>query len=140
MDNELRYPLTDLTAGSMLRVCDGKGRAIVVFEGQVWITQDDDQRDFVLGRGESFSVEHQGLTLVEALRDSKLLLVDAQPGVAPAPDSYALYRQARELRAAVLAAMVRRGVLAMRRAAAGLVARALAVRPVPTLTVCTAGR
>ena len=51
MDNELRYPLTDLTAGSMLRVCDGKGRAIVVFEGQVWITQDADQRDFVLGRG-----------------------------------------------------------------------------------------
>jgi len=140
MDNELRYPLTDLTAGSMLRVCDGKGRAIVVFEGQVWITQDADQRDFVLGRGESFSVDHQGLTLVEALRDSKLLLVDAQPDAAPAPDSYALYRQARELRAAVLAAMVRRGVLALRSAAAGLVGRALAARPAPKLTVCTAGR
>lgn len=140
MDNELRHPLTDLKSGSMLPVCDGKGRAIVVFEGQVWITQDGDQRDFVLGGGESFSVDHQGLTLVEALRDSKLLLVDAQPGAAPTPDSHALYRQARELRAAVLAAMVRRGVLAMRSAAAGLFARALAARPVPTLTACTAGR
>jgi hypothetical protein len=138
MDNELRYPLTDLTAGSMLRLCDGKGRAIVVFEGQVWITQDADQRDFVLGRGESFSVDHQGLTLVEALRDSKLLLVDAQPDAAP--DSYALYRQARELRAAVLAAMVRRGVLALRSTAARLVARALAARPAPTPTLCTAAR
>ena len=42
MNNELRHPLTDLTAGSLLRLRDGEGRAVVVFGGQVWITLEDD--------------------------------------------------------------------------------------------------
>jgi hypothetical protein len=131
MDNELRHPLTDLTAGSMLRVCDGEGRAIVVFEGQVWITQDNDQRDFVLSAGESFSVDQPGLTLVEAVRDSKLLVVDTRPGETTAPDSYALHQWAREQRSAAVAEALRRGALAVRDAVTGLAARALAPRPLP---------
>lgn len=131
MDNELRHPLTDLKAGSLLRVCDGRGRAIVVFEGQVWITQDDDQRDFVLTSGESFSVDRPGLTLVEALRDSKLLLVDALPSGTPAPDWYALHQWARERRSAAVAEALRRGALAVSRAATRLVGQALSPRPLP---------
>jgi len=140
MDNELRQPLTDLRAGSMLRVWDGQGRAIVVFEGRVWITQDRDLRDVVLTSGESFSIDHPGLTLVEALGDSKLLLIDAASTRDTPPNSAALQRWARERRAASMAAALRRAARAVRGAVASLIAR-LAPRAAPgTLTVCTAGR
>jgi len=140
MDNELRHPLTDLTAGSMLRVYNGEGRAIVVFEGDVWITQHDDQRDFVLSGGESFSIDRPGLTLVEALRDSKLLLVDARSRRDTLPSSFELQRWAREQRTVAIADSMRRGAQTVREAVARWIAH-LAPRAAPrAMTVCTAVR
>ena len=140
MDDQLRQPLTDLTAGSMLRMRDGKGRAIVVFEGRVWITQHDDQRDIVLGGGESFDLDHEGLTLVEAVRDSKLLVVEAGPrDVTDRFDTYALYQQARARRSAMVAAALRRGAMALHAAASRALAQLRTPRPSRRpLTVCTA--
>jgi len=139
MDNELRHPLTDLTAGSMLRVRDGQGRAIVVFEGQVWITQDGDQRDIVVAAGESFRADHPGLMLVEALRDSKLTLLEADPLLAT-PSAYAVYRWAREQRSAAIARALRKGLATLQ----SVFVRAstpVAVRPAQRpLAACTAGR
>ena len=118
MDHELRHPLTDLRAGSMLRVRDGEGCAIVVFEGVVWITQHNDPRDFVLAAGESLRIDRPGLTLVEAMRHSKLLLVQPEPAdVAPhVPSSADVHRWARAQRSAAMAELLGRGVAALRRA------------------------
>lgn len=139
MDNELHHPLTDLTAGSMLRVRDGQGRAIVVFEGQVWITQDDDQRDIVLAAGESFSADQPGLMLVEALHDSKVMLLEADPLLAAA-NSYALQRWAREQRSAAIGRALHKGLATLRSVFARASTPAV-VRPAQRpLTVCTAGR
>jgi len=142
MDNELRHPLTDLTAGSMLRVRDGQGRAIVVFEGLVWITQDGDQRDFVLAAGESFRIDRQGLTLVEAMRNSKLLLVDPEPDdiVLEMPSAAELHRWARAQRSAAIAAALQRGVVALRRALSDVVSRLSGPPAAPRrLNACAAG-
>ncbi|HEU5294685.1 MAG TPA: DUF2917 domain-containing protein [Burkholderiaceae bacterium] len=98
MDHELRYPLTELTDGSLLRLCDAQGRAVVVFEGRVWITQENDLRDVTLDSGESFSIDRPGLTLVEALGPSKVMVLGV--GETPAspqamPSSFELHRRAR---------------------------------------------
>ena len=130
MNNELRQPLTDLTAGSVLQVRDGQGRAIVVFEGQVWITQENDPRDVVLAAGESFSIDRPGLTLVQALRDSKLILVQAEPRPAPlsaAPTSYELQQWARTQRSMAIGDALAGGLTALH----GAVARALARASMP---------
>ena len=143
MNNELRHPLTDLSAGSILRVSDGQGRAIAVFEGQVWITQQGDQRDIVLAAGESFSLDHQGLTLVQAFRDSKLMLVDAEPRAASksaAMSSYELQQRARLQRSAAIGDALAKGLVALRGAGAQAAApmrKPAASRP---LTLCSAAR
>jgi len=112
----------------------------VVFEGQVWITQDDDQRDIVVGAGESFRADQPGLMLVEALSDSKVMLLEADQ--LSGPSSYALHRWAREQRGAAVGRALRDGVAALRRALAPASdPPAVLVRPAQrSLTACAAGR
>lgn len=143
MNNELRHPLIELTAGSTLRVQDGQGRAVVVFEGLVWITLEGDRRDIVLAAGESFSVDRPGLTLVQAFRDSKLLLARAEPRTPPLPaaaSSYELQQWARTQRSAAIGDALAKGLAALRSA----VARAFTRAPMPPsqrpLTLRTAVR
>jgi len=143
MNNELRHPLTDLTAGSVLRVQDGEGRAIVVFEGQVWITLENDPRDIVLAAGESFSVDRPGLTLVQACRDSKLILVEAGPRTTPlsaAAGSHELHQWARTQRSAAIGDALAKGLTALHGAVARVFAKA-SMPPSPRpLALCTAVR
>jgi Protein of unknown function (DUF2917) len=143
MNNELRHPLTDLTAGSVLPVRDGEGCAIVLFEGQVWITLQDDPRDIVLAAGESFSIDRPGLTLVQAFRDSKLMLVEADPGtalLAAAPTSYELHQWARTQRSVAIGDVLAKGLTALHSAVARAFTRAsMAPSPRP-LTLCTTVR
>ena len=143
MNNELRHPLTDLTAGSVLRVQDGEGRAIVVFEGQVWITMEDDPRDIVLAAGESFSVDRPGLTLVQAFCDSKLILVETGPRVGPlhaAPTSDELQQWARTQRSVAIGDALARGLTALRGAVAGAFTRESRPPSPRPLALCTAVR
>jgi hypothetical protein len=115
MDNELRHPLTELTTGSMLRLQNGQGLAVTVFDGDVWITQEDDPRDTILSGGESFCLDRPGLTLVQAFRDSRLMLLECEPrqGWQAAPSSYDLHRQARALRSAAIGQTLATGFAAL---------------------------
>jgi len=143
MNNELRHPLTELTAGSMLRLRDAQGLAVVVFEGQVWITLQDDRRDIVLAAGESFSVDRPGLTLVQACRDSRLIVAETDPRTAaqPAvPTSYELHQWARTQRSAAIGDALAKGLAAVHGAVEGVFALASMPSSPQAPTLCTTAR
>lgn len=62
----------DLRKRQSLLLDDVKGATLHVIRGKVWITQENDTRDVVLGPGEAFTVERDGLTILEAQGDTIL--------------------------------------------------------------------
>jgi hypothetical protein len=72
-----------MTRGSELRIEDGQGMAVYVWEGGVWLTQEGDPRDRYLGPGDCFRLERDGVTLAQALERTALSLT------APQPENYA---------------------------------------------------
>ena len=53
---------------------DRDGERIDCLGGQLWITQDGDQRDVVLKPGESFVLDRPGTALVSALSEARFVL------------------------------------------------------------------
>ena len=47
-----------------------EGTALVVTSGTLWITQENDTHDIVLGPGDVWMVESDGLTIIEAQNDA----------------------------------------------------------------------
>lgn len=78
MDANLYPALSRLERGALLRLADGSGRTVAVFEGLVWITQDGDRRDVFLRGGESHSFDRPGLVLIEAIEPTRLVVLDAE--------------------------------------------------------------
>lgn len=67
----------------LLKVRGGIGHTIVCHDGSLWVTQHRDPRDIVLGAGEAFALDRDGLALVQALAQSAVSLVPASLGSAP---------------------------------------------------------
>ena len=89
MTTQPHYLLRHLSPGAMLHIDDGEGQSVVVFKGLLWITQDGDPRDVFVGRGETFTIDRPGRVLIEAIDESRLLVLhdlgraDAAPRPAP---------------------------------------------------------
>jgi hypothetical protein len=77
MDTSLNRAITRLAKGEFLRIRDGQGKSVALFSGSAWVTQDNDARDLVLAAGESLTLERPGLSIVQALADSAVLVLDA---------------------------------------------------------------
>ena len=82
--------LIHLDRGGLVRLseADGAGTVVTCREGALWITHDNDRRDIVVGAGETYAVEHPGLTVVCAIAGPAVLTVGrpvavAIPAVAP---------------------------------------------------------
>ncbi|MEO8849844.1 MAG: DUF2917 domain-containing protein [Casimicrobiaceae bacterium] len=56
----------DMAEGDLLKLDDARGTTLRVARGTLWVTQEHDRRDFVLGPGDVWAIERDGLTLVEA--------------------------------------------------------------------------
>lgn len=84
---QMHKGIIGLPAGEVLRLRVAEGRHIGVVRGVAWVTQDGDPRDIVLGAGESFQFDRDGLALVMALGvEAKLVLEEglaAQGNMAP---------------------------------------------------------
>lgn len=77
MDDSLSKALVRLTRNAVRRIAWRRGDAIVVFEGQVWITQDGSPDDTVLRAGESRAFRGDGDLVVEAFADAVLIRLRA---------------------------------------------------------------
>jgi hypothetical protein len=79
MESYLVHGGIGMARGSLARIFGGKGLAIEVWDGELWITQERDQRDYFIRPGGRFRVERDGLVLAYALRSSLFTLTAAVP-------------------------------------------------------------
>jgi hypothetical protein len=61
-----------------LPIRSAPGTQVLVLLGCVWITQEGDRRDYILSSGETMVVSRSGLTLLTALEDSSVSLLQPQ--------------------------------------------------------------
>jgi hypothetical protein len=87
METTLSHSLVRLGAEELLSIEGGRGRCVVVFHGKVWITQHGDLSDHVVTSGESFTLDHRGVALIEALEPTSLVLL-VEPTQVPDPIGY----------------------------------------------------
>jgi Protein of unknown function (DUF2917) len=66
MDIHLNHGGVCLARNQSFAISNGKGYRVVCHSGSVWITQDNDPRDVILARGESFTLDREGHALVQA--------------------------------------------------------------------------
>jgi hypothetical protein len=83
MDGYIVRGTTALSRGSLLLIEHGRGVQIELWDGELWITQEGDGRDHVIGPGAKFRLGREGILLAHALRGAQLTLT------APVPAHYA---------------------------------------------------
>ena len=67
--------LIDLAPRETVTLPDVRGATLRITRGTVWITQENDTRDTVLRPGDTWTVERNGLTILEAQSDVSLCVV-----------------------------------------------------------------
>jgi Protein of unknown function (DUF2917) len=72
MNIQLKQGNLQLARSRHVEVIDGRGASVRCIFGSVWLTQDGDPRDIVLGAGESFTLDRDGLAIVYATADASL--------------------------------------------------------------------
>ena len=79
MDGHLINGSIGLPRGSMLRIDEGAGVLVYVWEGELWLTQEGSCRDHVLQPGQWFRIERGGAALAHAFRRSIVSLSSSAP-------------------------------------------------------------
>lgn len=77
MNLRLEAPVLSLEPGQLVALDDARGTRIQPERGTVWITEEGEPHDFVVGPGEAFLVRRAGRTLVQAIDASLVALRDA---------------------------------------------------------------
>jgi hypothetical protein len=100
MDSSMSMALEQLAKGSLLKLRDAQGCGVAVFSGSLWITQEGDLRDVIVEAGDSMRLNRGGLAVIEALADTRLLLLDpiAASAPLPRPSTAAPHRKAQRQR------------------------------------------
>ena len=83
MDGYVVHGGMGMARGSYARIEDGRGILVYVWEGELWITQEGDQRDYFVRGGEWFRLGRDGAALLQATRRTHATLT------APTPADYA---------------------------------------------------
>lgn len=135
MDHDLNQASVRLAKASLLKLSNAGGSRVAVLWGAVWLTQEEDSRDFELHAGESMVIGSNGLTLITASADAAIWLLEPtsesdaarrlreQDANAPAGVRYVsaaemdrYERRARQLRAQYLASVGTRAAQVLHRA------------------------
>ena len=74
MKLEIASGALKLSRGQTLKLTDSAGSTICAREGTVWITEENNRKDVVLGPGGCHVIGKSGLTLVQAFADASVSL------------------------------------------------------------------
>jgi hypothetical protein len=74
MDEYVVQGSLGMPRGSSLRIDDGRGMLVYVWEGELWLTQEDSQKDHMLAAGGCFRIDRDGATIAHSLRRSVVTL------------------------------------------------------------------
>jgi hypothetical protein len=77
MQLQLKKPVIALEPGQVVTLDDAQGTRIVARLGTVWVTEEGDTRDHIVGPGDALIVAHSGRTVVQALKSAWISLTDA---------------------------------------------------------------
>jgi hypothetical protein len=72
----IKAPVLALNAGQVLTLDDAAGTRIVLRSGTVWITEEDDRNDHIVGPGDALIVARGGRTVIQALQPAWISLRD----------------------------------------------------------------
>ena len=72
MERTFNMMETTIPHGRTLRIQDGKNFELKVVAGCLWVTQEHDTEDEVLGVGERFHVTRDGVTLAHAFKEVRI--------------------------------------------------------------------
>ena len=75
MNTDLDLSAISLNQGQLRRVQDAKGLCVQCLRGTLWLTQESDPRDVILEAGDTFTIERNGASYLQALSDSSFLLL-----------------------------------------------------------------
>jgi|EndMetStandDraft_4_1072995.scaffolds.fasta_scaffold1259105_1 hypothetical protein len=70
MELKLDSAVLELKAGEVVTLDDAIGASVQARLGSVWITEEGDVRDIVLGPGENRVIKRAGRTLIQAMQTS----------------------------------------------------------------------
>ncbi|MFM9887337.1 MAG: DUF2917 domain-containing protein [Burkholderiales bacterium] len=82
IDEHILHEDLIISRDAMMHVTHGKGLLIFVRMGTVWITQERDPLDKVLGPGQWFRLDREGLAVIGALHGASVT-ISASLGLAP---------------------------------------------------------
>jgi hypothetical protein len=78
MDLQTDTLLLDLERGRTLRLHDAAGARLKVETGELWVTQEGDPRDLVLGPGDVHAIDRAGLSVLQALASARLSIAPSR--------------------------------------------------------------
>jgi hypothetical protein len=70
MEMHLTAPLLALDSGQVVTLDDAAGHSISTRSGTVWVTEEGQRKDYIVGPGEVLVVQCDGRTVVQALQAS----------------------------------------------------------------------
>jgi hypothetical protein len=76
MELNIKAPVLALEAGQVLTLDDARGTRILSRQGSVWVTEENDTRDHVVGPGEAFVLARGGRTVIQALQPAWISLAE----------------------------------------------------------------
>jgi hypothetical protein len=74
MEMLVRTPVLDLDEGEVVTLIDAEGARIASRRGRVWVTEEGDRRDHIVGEGQAFVVDRPGRTVVQALEAARVAI------------------------------------------------------------------
>ena len=72
MDFQPQTPWVALDAGEVITLDDAEGLHILGRVGTVWITEENDAMDHIVGPGEALLIDRPGRTVVQALAPARI--------------------------------------------------------------------